>query len=91
MEPRENIFFDYVRYGFGINNAAEWLSRSQISLNVLVQIAEREVHKVINGIYWLIEHIRMQLKLARSYADTYKYRRQSMSPSMKIFGFKLLQ
>ena len=82
------IFIDYLRNGFGATTVSAWSVRARPGLGVSVPIAWEELEALTSGARWSVSNIHERLDKGNEPWGDYEAARQSISPAMKILGFK---
>jgi bifunctional non-homologous end joining protein LigD len=82
------IFIDYLRNGFGATTVAAWSVRARPGLGVSVPITWEELESLTGGARWSVSNIHERLDRGNEPWREYEALRQSISPAMKILGFK---
>jgi bifunctional non-homologous end joining protein LigD len=82
------IFIDYLRNGFGATTVAAWSIRARSGLGVSVPLAWEELESLTSGARWSVSNIHERLDRGNEPWREYEALKQSISPAMKILGFK---
>ena len=82
------IFIDYLRNGFGATTVSAWSVRARPGLGVSVPIAWEELEALTSGARWSVSNIHERLDKGNEPWRDYEAAKQSISPAMKILGFK---
>jgi len=82
------IFIDYLRNGFGATTVAAWSVRARPGLGVSVPLAWEELGSLTSGARWSVSNIHERLDKGNEPWREYESLKQSISPAMKILGFK---
>jgi bifunctional non-homologous end joining protein LigD len=82
------IFIDYLRNGFGATTVAAWSVRARSGLGVSVPLAWEELESLTSGARWSVSNIHERLDRGNEPWREYEALKQSISPAMKILGFK---
>jgi bifunctional non-homologous end joining protein LigD len=82
------IFIDYLRNGFGATTVAAWSVRTRPGLGVSVPLAWEELESLTSGARWSVSNIHERLDRGNEPWREYEALKQSISPAMKILGFK---
>jgi bifunctional non-homologous end joining protein LigD len=82
------IFIDYLRNGFGATTVAAWSVRARSGLGVSVPLAWEELESLTSGARWSVSNIHERLDKGNEPWREYEALKQSISPAMKILGFK---
>jgi bifunctional non-homologous end joining protein LigD len=82
------IFIDYLRNGFGATTVAAWSVRARPGLGVSVPLAWEELESLTSGARWSVSNIHERLDRGNEPWAEYEALKQSISPAMKILGYK---
>lgn len=82
------IFIDCLRNGFGATTVSAWSVRARPGLGISVPLAWEELAGLTSADRWTAANIHDRLDKGNEPWSAYEAARQSISPSMKILGFK---